>query len=67
MRHYHRSHIGALAMASALVAGRPLIRSGPVANVPRAFPSWKHDPERLAAAEAKRARKNAKRLRDMSR
>jgi hypothetical protein len=63
--HHHRSHIGVLAMAAAMAAAGPLVRvQAPVANVPRAFPSWKHDPERLAAAEAKRARKNAKRLRD---
>jgi hypothetical protein len=61
---HRRSHIGAIAVAAAMINSIPLVRE-PKAVVTRAFPSWKHDPERLAAAEAKRARKNAKRLRDM--
>jgi hypothetical protein len=67
MRHYHRSHIGALTIAAALAAGSLGVGAMHAASRSRAAgsrPNWKHDPERLAAAEAKRARKNAKRLRD---
>lgn len=63
---YHRSHIGVLAMAAAIAAGGSLLGGAARASrTSRPRPNWKHDPERLAAAEAKRARKNAKRLRDM--
>lgn len=55
----HRSYIRSLALAAAIAASGPVV----FAKVPRTVVKPKqHDPERLAAAEAKRARKNAKRL-----
>lgn len=56
----------ALVLAAAMAASAsgifPTARAAPKEVVPR----WKHDPERLAAAEVKRARKNARRVRQMS-
>jgi hypothetical protein len=62
---HRRSHIGAIAAAAGILAASEPLIGKPKAAVSRTFPSWKHDSGRLAAAEEKRARKKAKRLRDM--
>jgi hypothetical protein len=53
-----------LLVAAAMAAAGPAIAAPLAAPERESFPQWKHDPERMAAAESKRARKNAKRLRE---